>query len=108
MRPFLLVSALALSVALTASAARAAACPRAADPHRRASQLPRTARPLHYTIRINPDAAHMRFAGTETVEIALLEASDSLTLNAVNIDFNNVTLTGPGAAALHPTGAQRQ
>ena len=104
MRPFPLVSALALSVALTASAALAQAP--AAQPIRTdvPSQLPRTARPLHYTIRVNPDAAHMRFTGTETVEIAILAATDSLTLNAVNIDFNSVTLTGPGAAAVHPAG----
>jgi aminopeptidase N len=110
MRPSLLVSALALSVALTAAApaaprrAPAAAAPVPPIRSDVPSQLPRTARPLHYTIRINPDAAHMRFTGTETVEIAILEATDSLTLNAVNIDFNNVTLTGPGAAALHPAG----
>ncbi|HYJ52330.1 MAG TPA: M1 family metallopeptidase, partial [Allosphingosinicella sp.] len=96
-----LVSTLALVVAATApSAAQQAAAPAAVQPVRTdvPSQLPRTIRPLHYTIRVRPDAANLRFSGIETIELAVLEATDRITLNAVDIDFNAVTLIGPGGS----------
>lgn len=66
------------------------------------SQLPRTSRPIHYTLRITPDAEHLTFAGNERVDLAVLEATDSLTLNAIDMEFGAVTLTGADGAALHP------
>lgn len=109
MRPFPLVSALALCTALAATAsATAPRAPAAAavQPVRTdvPSQLPRNVRPLHYTIQIVPDAAHLRFAGTESVDIAILEATDSITMNALDIDLGSVTLTGANGARLSPAG----
>jgi aminopeptidase N len=102
-----LVSLLALAVAATApGAAQRAPAPGAVQPIRAdvPSQLPRTVRPLHYTIRVRPDAANLRFSGIETIEIAVLEPTDRITLNAVDIDFNSVTLTGPGGSSHRVTG----
>jgi aminopeptidase N len=96
-----LVSTLALAVAATApGAAQRAPAPTTVQPVRTdvPSQLPRTIRPLHYTIKIRPDAANLRFSGIETIELAVLEATDRITLNAVDIDFNAVTLIGPGGS----------
>jgi aminopeptidase N len=118
MRPFPLISALALSTALVAASAPAQRAPaRAARPAAPAavqpirtdvpSQLPRSVRPLHYTIRVAPDAANMRFAGNVSAQIQVLEPTDTITLNSVDIDFDGVTLTGPGTNGLHPTGNHR-
>ena len=38
------------------------------------SDLPRTARPLHYTIAIEPDAAKLTFTGQSTADIEVFAA----------------------------------
>jgi aminopeptidase N len=57
------------------------------------TQLPRNARPLHYAISIVPDATKMAFTGTVGIDIELLTASKAVTLNAVDMQFQSVTLT---------------
>ncbi len=104
MRPFPLVSTLALTAALAlqgcadrprevqstpAAPAAAAQVP---------SQLPRNVRPLHYTIAAAPDAADLRFTGQARIDIEVLEATDAITLNAADLEFASVTLDGGGRA----------
>jgi aminopeptidase N len=98
--------ALATALLLAAPSVAAEATPAEVQPIRTdvPSQLPRTVRPLHYTIRVVPDAAHLTFTGNARIEIAVLEATDSITLNAVDMTFPSVTLTGGDGAALRPTG----
>jgi aminopeptidase N len=50
------------------------------------SDLPRTARPLHYRIDFVPDAQNMTFAGTESIDLEIFERIDALTLQALNLD----------------------
>src|SRR5438270_10230120 len=57
------------------------------------TQLPRTARPLHYSISVVPDAANLRFTGSEAIDIEVLHPTDSITLNAAALEFQAVTLT---------------
>jgi aminopeptidase N len=57
------------------------------------TQLPRTARPLHYSISVVPDAPNLRFAGSVVIEIELLQQTDNVTLNAVELDLPSATLT---------------
>ena len=57
------------------------------------TQLPRTARPLHYSISVVPDAANLRFTGSEAIDIEVLQPTDSITLNAAALEFQTVTLT---------------
>src|SRR4051812_13287765 len=59
----------------------------------RTSELPRTARPLHYAIDIAPDAAALRFSGRETIDLEVLEATRSITLNAHGLAIENVRAT---------------
>ena len=104
MRPFPLVSTLALAAALAlqgcadrprdvqstpAAPAAAAQVP---------SQLPRNVRPLHYTIAAAPDASNLRFTGQARIDIEVLEATDTITLNAADLDFASVTLDDGGRA----------
>jgi aminopeptidase N len=67
------------------------------------SQLPRTARPIHYSLRVTPNAGNLTFAGHADIDLAVIEATDSLTLNEIDMDFAAVTLTGPDGTALRPT-----
>src|SRR5436190_774902 len=102
-----LVSTLAIAIAATApGAAQRAPTPAAVQPVRTdvPSQLPRSVRPLHYTIRVRPDAANLRFSGIETIELAVLEPTDRITLNALDLDFNSVSLIGPGGTNIRGTG----
>ncbi|HEV7659638.1 MAG TPA: M1 family metallopeptidase [Allosphingosinicella sp.] len=112
MRPFPLVSVLAVSTALALAgcatppgrAPAAAAAPAAASVP---SQLPGNVRPLHYTIAAIPDPANLRFNGTVAIEIEVLEPTETIVLNAAELDFASVTLDG-GASARVSTDADAQ
>jgi len=56
------------------------------------SDLPRIARPLHYSIDFVPDAANLTFSGTETIDLELFEATDTLTLHAADLDITMARL----------------
>ena len=112
MRPFPLVSALALStaLALAGSAATQSDAPAAAPPAAGAqipSQLPRNVRPLHYSISIAPDAPNLRFTATTAIDVQVLEATDVIVLNAAELDFARVALDG-GVRARVSTDADAQ
>jgi aminopeptidase N len=104
MRPFPTISALALATSLLVAGSAIAQAPAPAAPAaataRVPSQLPRNVRPIHYAISVVPDAPHMRFAGTETVDVEVLEATDSITLNALEIDFASVSIARSGGAPM--------
>lgn len=66
------------------------------------SQLPRSAAPTHYAIRVEPNAKALTFRGTVSVDLTVLAATDSLTLNAAELDFDSVAIVpvaGAGAKA---------
>lgn len=56
------------------------------------SDLPRNARPLHYTISVTPDATALKFSGSSSVDIEVLEPSDAITLHAVELAFAKASL----------------
>jgi aminopeptidase N len=105
MRRFPLVSSLAIALAACATTGSPPPAPPAANAQV-PSQLPRNARPLHYAISIVPDAAHLRFTGSEQVDIEVLEATDTIILNAAEIDFAAVTADGAPARVSTDTEAQ--
>ncbi|MGQ0660548.1 M1 family metallopeptidase [Sphingosinicella sp.] len=96
MRPALLVSSALIALTLTAcdparrSAPAASAPPVAQVP----TQLPRNVRPLSYSISAQPDAANLRFSASVLIEVEVLEATDTVTLNAAELDISSVTLNG--------------
>jgi aminopeptidase N len=110
MRRIPLVSVLSLAVSLAACASTGTHAPPAAAPAAGAqvpTQLPRYARPTHYSISIAPDAANLRFTGSTLIEIDVLEATDTIVLNAVDLDFASVTVDG-GDRARVTTDADAQ
>ncbi|HEX8062413.1 MAG TPA: M1 family peptidase, partial [Allosphingosinicella sp.] len=107
MRPFATASLIALTFAgLAGTADRShAAAPGAgaAQAVRIPTQLPTNVRPLQYTIAARPDAEKLRFSGRVDIDIQVLQATDSITLNAADLDFDKVSLGGSGAPlALNP------
>jgi len=64
------------------------------------TQLPRGVVPSHYDVAIIPDAATLRFEGHVAIDIDVERPTASLTLNAVDLTFTRVALSGPGADGL--------
>ncbi|MEQ7873465.1 M1 family metallopeptidase [Sphingomonas sp. ASV193] len=77
-----------------------------------ATQLPRTAVPHHYTLTITPDAPNLKFAGQETIDLQIVQPTDRLTLNAVDLGFGAVSIMpltgGAPVAASVTTDADNQ
>ena len=90
----LLVSAIALALAgASLDAAAQAAAPNAAPPVVDATtQLPRNVRPIHYTIAVVPHADKMTFDGTVSIAVDVLEPTDKIVLNAVDMTFSKAVL----------------
>ena len=62
-----------------------------------AQRLPENARPENYKLTFTPDLDKATFEGDETIAFRLLKPSSEITLNAVDIDFHDVTITSGGA-----------
>jgi aminopeptidase N len=58
-----------------------------------AQRIPAIATPQHYQLSITPDLANENFAGDETIQIDLLKPSASITLNAAEIKFTEVSIS---------------
>ena len=62
-----------------------------------AQRLPEGARPENYKLKFTPDLDKAKFEGDETITLRVLKSTSEITLNAVDIDFHNVTITSGGA-----------
>ncbi len=58
-----------------------------------AQRLPELARPENYKLTFTPDLDKAKFEGDETISIQVLKPTSEITLNAVDIDFHEVTVT---------------
>src|SRR4051812_24476210 len=63
-----------------------------------AQRLPTTVVPSHYDLAFVVDLARERFEGTETIKVDVKEPTAKIVLNALEIEFRDVTV-GTGAAA---------
>ena len=61
-----------------------------------AQRLPGGASPNHYSLAININFPNNTFDGDETIDLKLTKPSNTITLNAVEIDFHEVTVTAGG------------
>jgi aminopeptidase N len=59
-------------------------------------RLPENARPENYKLSFTPDLDKATFEGEERIALRLLKPSSEITLNAVDIDFHDVTITSGG------------
>ncbi|MGA7220424.1 MAG: M1 family peptidase, partial [Candidatus Sulfotelmatobacter sp.] len=63
-----------------------------------AQRLPEVAAPENYKLSFSPDLEKATFDGDETISIRVLKPTSEITLNAVGIDFHDVTITSGGSS----------
>jgi aminopeptidase N len=63
-----------------------------------AQRLPETAIPENYNLSFAPDFAKDSFAGSETIQIRILQPTIRVVLNAADIDFQEVGITSAGVS----------
>ena len=57
------------------------------------TQLPRGVRPSHYAIEVAPDPGALRFEGRVKIDLEVLEATDRIVLQAVDMTFSDSALS---------------
>jgi aminopeptidase N len=90
-RIFAVLSFLALTISLAA-----------------AQRLPEVARPENYKLTFTPDLENARFEGDETIALRVLKPTSEITLNAVDIDFHDVTVTAGGMTQTAKVAAEKE
>ncbi len=65
-------------------------------PALQAQRLPTDATPQHYSLTLEPDLRAATFTGKEEIDVTLAKPSTSITLNAAQITFQNVTIAANG------------
>src|SRR5271157_4565072 len=61
-----------------------------------AQRLPGGANPDHYALTVNMNFSNNTYEGDETIDLKLTKPSNTITLNALEIDFHEVTVTAGG------------
>jgi aminopeptidase N/puromycin-sensitive aminopeptidase len=61
-----------------------------------AQRLPETAKPENYKLTFTPDLESAKFEGDETIALRVLKPTSEITLNALDIDFHEVTIASGG------------
>ncbi|HEY4126564.1 MAG TPA: M1 family peptidase, partial [Gammaproteobacteria bacterium] len=56
--------------------------------------LPTDVVPIHYTLAVVPDAAHMSFTGSVQIDLDVKQATRQIQLNAADLSFTKVSLSG--------------
>jgi aminopeptidase N len=62
-----------------------------------AQRLPEVAAPDNYRLFFTPDLDKATFEGDETISIRVLKPTAEITLNAADLDFHEVTISGSGS-----------
>src|SRR5258706_10870252 len=62
-----------------------------------AQRLPEVAAPENYKLTFTPDLDKAKFEGDETISLRVLKPTSEITLNAIDIDFHEVTITSAGS-----------
>ncbi len=65
-------------------------------PSAQAQRLPATVVPTHYTLTLTPDLKAATFSGIETIDVTVKEPVKAITLNAVEITFDAVSVSADG------------
>ena len=63
-------------------------------------RLPAGVTPIHYDIRVNPDAAKLSFTGSSTILVKVSVPTPTITLNAADLSIDKALLNGVAAAAI--------
>ena len=60
-------------------------------------RLPPDVVPVHYDMRVDPDAAHLVFSGSETITISVLRPTRTIVMNAADVTVGKALLDGRSA-----------
>ena len=90
----LLLTAVALAISSAFAPAFATVTAASLPASLTTTQLPRTVRPVHYDVALTPDAKSLRFTGKVAITIEVLQPTNSITLNALEMTFDRVKLSG--------------
>ena len=63
-----------------------------------AQRLPDTARPGHYDLKFTPDMNNDTFTGEEAIDLEVLKPTDTITLNAVDLEMRDITISQGGSS----------
>ncbi len=83
----------AIAFALAGLSTVAAAAPADEASQLATTQLPRSVRPTHYDVSVVPHADKLAFDGKAAISVDVLEPTASITLNAMDMTFANVSLS---------------
>jgi aminopeptidase N len=98
LRPNVLILAAALLAAAVPAMSDAATAKPKAKTGAERIVLPKDVRPDRYEISIRPDAQNLRFDGQEKIALTVLKPTDRIVLNAADLTFQKVALSGQSAA----------
>ena len=70
-------------------------------------RLPKTVRPIDYTIALRPDLAHLTFSGTETIRLDVRSATDTVQFNSLDETLRDVRFDGAPVAAVRTQNARQ-
>src|SRR5277367_5676058 len=59
-------------------------------------RLPTTVIPTHYTLKLAPDLKTATFSSEESIDVSIQQPTRSITLNAIEITFQSVTIDSNG------------
>src|SRR5438309_615466 len=62
-------------------------------------KLPKTVVPIHYSLELQPDLDKLTLAGAEIVDIEVIEPTDRLMVNAVNLTVDAAAIEGDAGTA---------
>jgi aminopeptidase N len=60
-------------------------------------RLPPTVTPTHYTLKLAPDLKAATFSGEEAIDVSIQQPTRAITLNAIEITFQSVTILSKGS-----------
>ena len=66
----------------------------------RPGRLPQGVAPVHYDLSIEPDARALTFSGRAAIDVEVAKPTDTITLNALDLDIESVKLDGSRAATV--------
>src|SRR5689334_3275658 len=95
--PMKFLAAVAAVILATAAPSLAAAAPAKPLSSKRIV-LPADVRPDRYDITIRPDAEKLTFTGQAKIELTVVKATSRIVLNAADLTFGKVSLSGQDAA----------
>ena len=70
----------------------------------RAQRLPDAVRPEHYALHLTPDIDKATFAGDESIDVTVKQPVNSITVNALELQFQSVSVNAGAGLPINGDG----